>query len=58
MSLQCSECKEAAYEAVDRETDVQGHSYVLLKCRKCERSVIVPEKDWRPDASREKAAKG
>ena len=46
MAIQCAECNEETYEAVDTETDVKGRSFVLLECRKCRRSIIVPQAKW------------
>ena len=49
MSVKCSACKEASYKVVDTETDVKGRAFVLLECRKCSRTVIVPEKEWKEE---------
>ena len=46
MAIQCAECNADSYEVVDSETDVKGKAFVLLECRKCKRSVIVPREQW------------
>jgi len=58
MAIKCPECNEETYETVDSETDVKGKSFVLLECRKCRRSVIVPREQWQqaPAAGGKKAS--
>jgi hypothetical protein len=56
MAIKCAECDADTYEAVDAETDVKGKSFVLLECRKCKRSVIVPRAQWETTASGGKKA--
>jgi hypothetical protein len=46
MAILCAECNAETYEAVDTETDAKGRSFVLLECRKCRRSIIVPKAKW------------
>ena len=46
MAFKCAECNADTYEVVDSETDVKGKAFVLLECRKCKRSVIVPREQW------------
>ena len=46
MAIKCAECNADTYEVVDSETDVKGKAFVLLECRKCKRSVIVPREQW------------
>jgi hypothetical protein len=56
MAIQCSECNADTYEVVDSETDVKGKAFVLLECRKCKRSVIVPREQWETPVSGGKKA--
>jgi len=49
MAVKCSKCDEPTYEVVDTETDVKGRSFVLVKCKKCEQTVILPREEWQAD---------
>jgi hypothetical protein len=58
MAFKCAECNADTYEVVDSETDVKGKAFVLLECRKCKRSVIVPREQWKtPATGGEKASR-
>ena len=57
MAIKCAECNEETYEAVDTETDAKGRSFVLIECRKCRRSIIVPQGKWTKE-SKQPASKG
>ena len=46
MAIKCAECNADTYEVADSETDVKGKAFVLVECRKCKRSVIVPREQW------------
>ena len=50
MAIKCAECNAETYEVVDSETDVKGKAFVLLECRNCKRSVIVPREQWEATA--------
>ena len=61
MAIKCAECNSDTLEVVDSETDVKGKAFVLVECRQCRRSVIVPRAQWETSASGRKkgdAAKG
>jgi hypothetical protein len=51
MAIKCAECDAETYEVVDSETDVKGKTFVLLECRNCKRSVIVPREQWQAPVS-------
>jgi len=44
--MKCAQCGKETYKAVDRETNVNGKTYVLLECENCKRCIIVPESAW------------
>ena len=49
MAVKCSKCDETTYEVVDAETDVKGRAFVLVKCKKCEQTIILPKDEWEAD---------
>ena len=49
MAVKCSRCDEPTYEVVDTETDVKGRAFVLVKCKKCEQTIILPKDEWQAD---------
>jgi len=57
MAIKCAECNADTYEVVDSETDVKGKAFVLLECRKCKRSVIVPRAQWETPVTGKKKGK-
>ena len=46
MAIKCPECNADTYEVADSETDVKGKAFVLIECRQCKRSIIVPREQW------------
>jgi hypothetical protein len=58
MAIKCAECNTDTCEVVDSETDVKGKAFVLLECRKCKRSVLVPREQWKmPGTGGKKASR-
>ena len=41
-SLKCAKCG-GSYEIADEEENIAGKKYVLIRCTKCDRYIIVPE---------------
>jgi len=45
MARTCSKCGKKQFREIDRETNTQGKTYVLLECASCKRSIILPQEE-------------